>query len=504
MKNRALATFVAATLLTGLAVTTVAVNGAGAATRGQAISSAAAYGKSHGYFMGLAVLDTKTGQYYHGGAAQTSFASESVVKTMIATRLLLQGRMHGSTASRAYKMITQSDDAIASAFYGSVGGDSLINWIKQHYRIPELGSPPRRAGWWGNTHITARGLVWFYAKVKKDPKVGPWLMNAMHHATKYGSDGTYQFFGLPSATSGAGIKQGWGDDFDDWSRSADFNSTGFVDGDRYAVALLARGPIGTYGSKIGNALTQVAKRLLPGGRFPDDTPTVTSLSATTGATSGGQRITVRGSNFSAVSSVVFGSVRGSGVKVLSSTVLQVTTPKHAASAVIVKVATSHGTSGTVRAARFVFVSPPTVTAIAPTSGSAAGGRTVTVHGSNFTRVTKVTFGALAGSKVHVSSSTSLTVVAPKHGAGVVDVRVASSYGTSTATSTDRFTYWGPPTVTNLAPVTEVDFGTAVVAVPAHTGNTVTVTAPAHAEGAVDARVRSPYGTSAAVAYTYGP
>ena len=57
---------------------------------------------------------------------------------------------------------------------------------------------------------------------------------------EYGADGTYQFFGMPSATTGAAIKQGWGDDGDD-SPNADFNSTGYVDGGNYAVAILTDG-----------------------------------------------------------------------------------------------------------------------------------------------------------------------------------------------------------------------------------------------------------------------
>jgi hypothetical protein len=40
----------------------------------------------------------------------------------------------------------------------------------------------------------------------------------------------------------AAIKQGWGQDDDDWTASSDFNSTGFVNGDRYAVAILLTGP----------------------------------------------------------------------------------------------------------------------------------------------------------------------------------------------------------------------------------------------------------------------
>src|SRR4051794_25347561 len=186
---------------------------ASAATRPSVLVAAASYARSQGFHIGIAVYDTRTGAIYGSGDDTGRFASESIVKAMIATRLLVQGRMTGTTAHRAWKMITQSDDGIATSFYNSVGGDGLINWIERRYHVWNLGSPPSSPGYWGNTHITPRGLVTYYARVKRDPRVGPWLITAMRHIRRYGSDGTYQYFGLPSATTGAAVKQGWGCDF---------------------------------------------------------------------------------------------------------------------------------------------------------------------------------------------------------------------------------------------------------------------------------------------------
>lgn len=176
---------------------------ASAATRPSVLKAAAGYARAQGYHIGIAVYDTKTKHMYGSGDTTGPFASESVVKVMIANRLLVQGRMSGSTARRAWKMITQSDDAIATSFYGSVGGDGLINWIKRRYHVWDLGSPPSSPGYWGNTHITPRGLVKYYARMKRDRRVAPWLLTAMRHIHEYGSDGTYQYFGLPSATGPA-------------------------------------------------------------------------------------------------------------------------------------------------------------------------------------------------------------------------------------------------------------------------------------------------------------
>ena len=90
----------------------------------------------------------------------------------------------------------------------------------------------------------------------------------MHNATVHGSDGTFQFFGIPSATTGAAIKQGWG--ADNPSGMPDFNSTGFVNGDRYAAAILTQGP--GYGTPIANMLTSEARILMPGGLIVNTIP----------------------------------------------------------------------------------------------------------------------------------------------------------------------------------------------------------------------------------------
>jgi len=433
----------AALLVVTAAVAVTAAPEARAADRATVMKSAAAYGPKYDYKMGIAVYDTKLHKFYGSGSYRSTFASESVIKAMIATRLILQGRMHGSTAQRAYKMITQSDDGIASAFYGSVGGDNLINWIKRRYRVPDLGTPPHRAGWWGNTHITAAGLVKFYAKVKWDRRVGPWLINAMHHARKYGSGGTYQFFGLPSATRGAAVKQGWGIDYDDWGRSADFNTTGFVNGDRYTVAILARGPARTYGSAIGNALTQTARRLLPGGRFPDGNPVIAHMSHRSGSTNGGQRINVRGRDLNGASAVYFGGVKGTALRRISSTELAITTPPHAAGRYSVRVQTYHGWS-TPRS-YYLYVRPPAVTSVSPASGPITGGTQVTLRGSDFSHLWSVWFGSRRATNVKIVSTQTLTAVVPPGAAAQpVSIVVTSWYGRSTKTAAATFTYLAAP------------------------------------------------------------
>nr|WP_270887928.1 IPT/TIG domain-containing protein [Pedococcus sp. 5OH_020] len=247
-------------------------------------------------------------------------------------------------------------------------------------------------------------------------------------------------------------------------------------------------------------------------------PVVTAVSPTSGSTNGGTRVTVTGRAFSHVRGVQFGTVAGTLVRVLSSTKLQVTSPRHAVGRIDVRVLTTAGRSALVTADRFTFFAPPRVAAVAPMSGPTGGGTRVTVTGTGFRRVTAVRFGTSAGTAVSVLSTTKLLVTAPAHTLAAVHVRVSGAYGTSPAVAADVFTFFTPPRVTAVAPtsgptgggtrvtvtgtgfrrVTAVRFGTSAgTAVSVLSTTKLLVTAPAHALGAVHGRVSGAYGTSSA-------
>ncbi|MFT3809277.1 MAG: putative Ig domain-containing protein [Micropepsaceae bacterium] len=86
---------------------------------------------------------------------------------------------------------------------------------------------------------------------------------------------------------------------------------------------------------------------------------------------------------------------------------------------------------------------PTISSVAPTSGTTAGGQTVTIFGTNFQNVTGVTFGGAAASFSPVNATT-VTVTTPAHAAGPVDVVVTTPGGA--ATLTNAYTYIAPGAV----------------------------------------------------------
>lgn len=83
--------------------------------------------------------------------------------------------------------------------------------------------------------------------------------------------------------------------------------------------------------------------------------------------------------------------------------------------------------------------PPSVQSVSPTAGPDTGGAVVTVIGSNFAGVTKVTFGDTPA-PFTISSPTELTATAPAHQAGPVDITVTSGSGISPQTPADVFYY----------------------------------------------------------------
>jgi hypothetical protein len=185
---------------------------------------------------------------------------------------------------------------------------------------------------------------------------------------------------------------------------------------------------------------------------------------------GGDAVVIRGSGFTYANQVSFGSTNvtcpSSSCVVKSDNEIDVTTPAgNAGAAVDITVSTptaggGGGTSSTSSADQFTYVALATVTGISPSLGPAAGGTQITITGTNFTNASTVNFGTQAGTAVTYLSPTQLKVTAPAGSPGsAVDVRVsvqATLSGSptavfSTANSSDKYTYQGPPTVNSVSP-----------------------------------------------------
>lgn len=229
------------------------------------------YGRDHGVTAAVAVLDTRTGRLYGAGAVRARFGSASVMKLFVATKLLATGRMHGHTATLAYSMITRSDDQALEALLPQVDYTRVIDWVAHRYGLHDLGAPSPKIDCWGNTQITAEGIVRFYARMRRDRVVAPWLLHALNHHARIAKDGTDQSFGIPSTAAGrSAVKQGWGHCSSNTGGSV-VHTTGLIDHGRYAIAILSDTRRWSVNGNAFNAhqarvVTRMARLLLPAGQ----------------------------------------------------------------------------------------------------------------------------------------------------------------------------------------------------------------------------------------------
>jgi hypothetical protein len=248
-------------------------------------------------------------------------------------------------------------------------------------------------------------------------------------------------------------------------------------------------------------------------------PSVTSVTPTSGPTTGGTSVTIGGSGFTGATAVSFGGTAATSFSVSSDTSIMATSPAESAGTVDVTVTTPGGTSAMSASDHYTFVAPPVVTSITPNQGPTSGGTSVAITGTGFTGATAVHFAGAAATGVVVNTDTSVTAVSPIHLPGAVNITVTTPDGTSALSSADVFTYVGP-FVTKVAPtsvstgggnkitvtglnftgVTGVDVGanpaTGVILV---TSKELTAIVPAGSAGVVDVTVTTPLGTSPDVA-----
>ncbi|WP_410658410.1 serine hydrolase [Amycolatopsis sp. lyj-112] len=188
-----------------------------------------------------------------------SYTSASLVKILIALDALQAGT---STAS-VQRMLSMSDDNLASALWSTHGGASIVTrWAT---KIGLTGTrPPEDPGRWGDTRITAAdiGRIYRYVMDQVGPGTRSIIMRALSGATESGADGIRQYFGIPDATGAIpwSVKQGWS-----CCRGARILHTSGVVGkdDRYIVVVLTSQPTSTTYASGGRQVTAAVRALLP-------------------------------------------------------------------------------------------------------------------------------------------------------------------------------------------------------------------------------------------------
>jgi|GEM_PF-1591944 len=255
-------------------------------------------------------------------------------------------------------------------------------------------------------------------------------------------------------------------------------------------------------------------------------PSVMTVAPSSGLTSGGVSVNIYGQFFTGASAVSFGTQAATNFVVHSAGYLSATVPPALVTgAVDVRVTTPYGTSVITSNDHFTY-NGPLVTSLSPVSGATAGGKPLVINGKNFTGAKSVTIGStvIKANAFVNQSATKITVKAPAHAAGTVQVLVTTATGTSPTYAVggtpNVYTYEGTPTVTGLSPgtithakktsvvitgtgllgATKVVVGSAVATITANPSTTsLTVTTSALAKGTYYVQVTTVSGTSAKVA-----
>jgi len=172
------------------------------------------------------------------------------------------------------------------------------------------------------------------------------------------------------------------------------------------------------------------------------TPSVSGVSPSTGPSSGGTALTIRGTNFLAGCVVKIGATYAREIVISDSRTITCKTPAGTGGSTVVVEVVNPANISAQFPSGFTYTSTPalTIRSVEPASAPEGGGRTVTVNGTNFAAGAEVTFGGRPASNVAVLSAHQLTCAVPwASSTGSVDV-VVGIPGAGSVTLTNGFTY----------------------------------------------------------------
>ncbi len=253
-------------------------------------------------------------------------------------------------------------------------------------------------------------------------------------------------------------------------------------------------------------------------------PSVTSISTSSGPTSGGTVITINGSSFRNGVSVKIGSVDCSTLVFNSSSKLTCTTAAGPSGTYDVVVTNSDNQTDSLTSA-FTYLAPPVVSSVNPNVGLYTSSTSISISGSGFRAGATVVIGGNNCTGVNVVSSSQINCIAPAHAVGSVSLTVTNS-DSQNSTLLNAFTYrYAAPTVTSISPTSGLVSGGSLLTITGtgfRTGATVSIggnncssvvvvsatqvtcVTPAHTAGAVNLSVTNSDSQSASLTngFTY--
>jgi hypothetical protein len=170
-----------------------------------------------GVTAGVAVFDRQTGQFTDTLDPDLRFRSASVVKLLLVLDLMWDSgpeyEIPAADQERLEAMLRSSDDDAASYYWDHLGGSAIVDRMVSRLGLTHTAGPPAtHPGFWGYTAITAADTVRVYRYLLDEAPapVRDFVMSNLHQATRHGTDGFDQYFGIASAFEPPfAIKQGW-------------------------------------------------------------------------------------------------------------------------------------------------------------------------------------------------------------------------------------------------------------------------------------------------------
>lgn len=187
----------------------------------------------------------------------------------------------------------------------------------------------------------------------------------------------------------------------------------------------------------GNAFASTAPRIVSDFADCADNPTITSISSTSGPTTGNTSLEITGTNLTGTRGVKIGTFNAT-IETVTATKVAVKTAAGTGTTLPIHLVSASGWLSTASPIVYSYNPPPTVTSLNVTSGITAGGTTTIITGTNLLNVTSVTVGGVSAT-LGANSQTTQAITTPSTTVGAKDIVITTPSGTVTATG--AFTYY---------------------------------------------------------------
>jgi hypothetical protein len=212
--------------------------------------------------LGIDIVDLGSCSHTVTWKSEEALPTASIVKLLIVLDLIERsGLPDGSEAEDVRRMLSASDDTVASRLWQENGGPSIVQRQVRALKLAHT-RPPDDKGKWGDTRMSPADITDVYRHITgvlpSDER--EFVTEALANASRNAADGFDQYFGIPRGLPEAAwaVKQGWGSS--DGRRV--LNTTGLVRTNHiYAVTLMSTWSDDVTWSTATNALTSATQAL---------------------------------------------------------------------------------------------------------------------------------------------------------------------------------------------------------------------------------------------------